>query len=131
MQNYQWYQMLNRPSFSPPAWVFAPVWGFLYLVIFISFGYVFYLGIKKKIPVLILIPFILNLFTNFLFTPIQFGLKNNLLAAVDISLVLTTLVWAMKSILPYSKKVYYAQIPYLLWVCFATILQFSVTYLNM
>lgn len=130
MQNYQWYQMLNKPSFAPPSWVFAPVWSFLYLIIFISFGYTFYLVIKKRLSVFIAIPFILNLATNILFTPIQFGLKNNYLAAIDISLVLITLIWAMKSILPYSKKVYYAQIPYLLWVCFATILQFSVTLLN-
>ncbi len=130
MQNYQWYQMLKKPSFAPPLWLFAPIWSFLYIIIFVSFGYVFYLAIKKKVPVLIVTPFVLNLLTNFLFTPVQFGLQNNYLAAMDIALVLGTLVWSMKSIFPYSKTVYYAQFPYLLWVCFATVLQFSITFLN-
>ncbi len=72
----------------------------------------------------------LNLIFNFAFTPLQFGLKNNILAAVDILLVLITLVWAMKTIYPYKKWITYIQIPYLLWVSFATILQLAITYLN-
>jgi len=67
---------------------------------------------------------------NFAFTPIQFGLKNNLLAAIDIALVLGTLVWLMLAIYPHLKWITYIQIPYLLWVLFATILQFTVTFLN-
>lgn len=79
---------------------------------------------------MIALPFILNLVFNLIFTPIQFGLKNNLLAALDISLVLITLVWAMIAIYKYVPWITYIQIPYLLWVCFATVLQFSVTWLN-
>jgi tryptophan-rich sensory protein len=76
------------------------------------------------------LPFILNLVFNAVFTYFQFGLRNNFLAAVDISLVLATLVWAMIVIYPYAKWITYIQIPYVLWVSFATILQFTVTYLN-
>jgi tryptophan-rich sensory protein len=61
---------------------------------------------------------------------LQFGLKNNLLAAIDIILVLFTLLWAMKSIYPFEKWIALIQIPYLLWVSFATILQLTITYLN-
>ena len=75
-------------------------------------------------------PFVLNLIFNFAFTPIQFGLKNNYLASVDILLVLGTLVWAMVAIYPYAKWITYIQIPYFLWVLFATILQLTITYLN-
>jgi tryptophan-rich sensory protein len=84
----------------------------------------------RQIPFVIALPFILNLFFNFIFTTIQFGLKNNYLAALDILLVLSTLIWAMIVIFPYAKWVTYIQIPYVLWVAFATILQFTVTYLN-
>ena len=83
-----------------------------------------------RIPFGVALPFILNLIFNFAFTPIQFGLKNNLLAGVDIILVLGTLIWGMVAIYPHKKWVTYIQIPYLLWVSFATVLQFTVTYLN-
>lgn len=79
---------------------------------------------------MIALPFMLNLIFNFAFTPIQFGLQNNLLAAVDILLVLGTLVWAMIVIFPYGYWLTYIQIPYLLWVSFATVLQLTITYLN-
>lgn len=76
------------------------------------------------------LPFILNLIFNFAFTPIQFGLRNNLLATVDILLVLTTLIWAIVAVRPKIPWVSYLQIPYLLWVSFAAILQLTITYLN-
>jgi len=72
----------------------------------------------------------LNLIFNFSFTYLQFGLKSNILAAVDILLVLGTLVWAMIAIWPHLRWVALVNIPYLLWVCFATILQLTITYLN-
>jgi len=130
MKNFEWYQTQIKPFFSPPAWLFGPVWSVLYLIIFSGFGYTIYLIINKKIPNIILVPLIINLAANFLFTPLQFGLKSNILAAVDIVVVLTTIIWFMKLIYPYSKIIFYAQVPYLLWVSFATILQFSITYLN-
>ncbi|MDD4785494.1 MAG: tryptophan-rich sensory protein, partial [Candidatus Shapirobacteria bacterium] len=113
---YNWYQSLIKPSWAPPSWLFGPAWTFLYTLIAISFGYVFYLFSKGKITFLVLLPFILNLIFNFAFTPLQFGLKNNLLAMIDIILVLITLIWFMISIFPHVKWVVYLNIPYLLWV---------------
>lgn len=88
------------------------------------------MAFERKITLLIALPFILNLIFNFAFTPLQFGLKNNLLAAIDILLVLGTLIWAMAAIHPYASWISYIQIPYLIWVSFATVLQLSVTVLN-
>ena len=73
---------------------------------------------------------VINLIFNFAFTPLQFGLQNNILAAIDIVLVLTTLVWAMIAIFPHLRWITFLQIPYLIWVSFATILQLTITYLN-
>jgi tryptophan-rich sensory protein len=127
---YNWYSTLAKPSWSPPSWLFGPVWTVLYLIITISFGTVFYKIFTGKIPWPVAIPFVLNLVFNFAFTPLQFGLKNNLLAAIDILLVLGTLIWALTAIWPHLRWVALVNIPYLLWVLFATILQLSITYLN-
>jgi tryptophan-rich sensory protein len=133
MNTYNWYSTLIKPTWAPPSWLFGPVWTFLYAVIAISFGTVFYKAFTKQIPFFVAVPFALNLLFNFIFTPIQFGLRNNLLAAVDILLVVGTLVWAMYSVwyhAPNIRWVVYANIPYLLWGTFATVLQLTVTYLN-
>lgn len=130
MNTYSWYQQLLKPSWAPPSWLFGPVWSVLYLIIAVSFGYAGYLFYKGKIPFIVLLPFILNIVFNIAFTPIQFGLRNNLLASLDILLVLVTLVWALIAIFPYARWVSYVNIAYLLWVCFATILQLTITYLN-
>ncbi|MFA5961317.1 MAG: TspO/MBR family protein [Parcubacteria group bacterium] len=130
MNNYNWYSQLIKPSWSPPAWLFGPVWTFLYAVIAVSFGKVFWLVFKKEISWIIALPFVLNLIFNLAFTPLQFGLKNNLLAAVDILLVLGTLIWALMAIYPHARWITYVNIPYLLWVTFATVLQLTITYLN-
>jgi benzodiazapine receptor len=130
MKNYEWYSQLIKPSWAPPSWLFGPVWSVLYIMIAISFGKVFVMLFQNKIGFIITLPFILNIIFNLAFTPIQFGLKNNVLASIDIVLVLITLVWTMIAIFPFSKWISYLQFPYLLWVLFATILQLSVTYLN-
>ena len=130
MNMYEWYQTLVRPAWAPPAWLFGPVWTVLYVLITISYGFVIYLFLKKKISFGILLPFILNLIFNFAFVPIQFGLRNNVLAAVDILLVLGTLLWALVVIYPRARWVTYSNIPYVLWVLFATLLQLTITFTN-
>jgi translocator protein len=130
MNTYLWYAQLIKPSWAPPAWLFGPVWTVLYAIIAVSFGTVLYRVAKKKLKVRYSYPFALNILFNIIFTPIQFGLQNNFLAAIDILLVLGTLIWATMIIYPKIRWVAYAQIPYLLWVGFATVLQLTVTYLN-
>lgn len=130
MNSYNWYSQLIKPSWSPPSWLFGPVWTFLYILIALSFGKVFLMAWKKEVAFLVALPFVLNLVFNFAFTSIQFGLKNNFLAAIDILLVLVTLIWAMVAIYPHARWIAYIQIPYLLWVSFTTVLQLTITYLN-
>ncbi len=131
---YTWYQTLIKPEWAPPSWIFGPVWSVLYLIIAITFGFLFYKVIKKELPRYIALPFLLNLLFNFLFTPIQFGLQNNILALIDVILVVLTLVWGMIILWKKSPKLRWivlCNIPYLLWGTFATILQATITYLNL
>jgi tryptophan-rich sensory protein len=120
MSTYSWYAQLKKPSWAPPPSVFGPVWTVLYIVIFLSFASVFGLAANHTIPWVVALPFGFNLLANFAFTPLQFGLRSNFLASIDILATFGTLVWAMVAIFPYAHLIAYAQIPYLLWVGSAT-----------
>lgn len=133
MNTYNWYSQLIKPFWAPPSWLFGPVWTVLYTIIAISFGTVFYKAYTKQIAWMVALPFALNLVFNFAFTPLQFGLRNNLLASIDILFVVGTLVWAFGSLwhaAPDLRWVVYVNIPYLLWGTFAMCLQLTITYLN-
>ena len=130
MDTYAGYQALTKPTWAPPSWLFGPVWTVLYAIIAVSFGTVFYKAFTKELSWIVALPFALNLIFNFAFTPIQFGLKNNWLASIDILLVVGTLIWALVAIYPEIKWIALGNIPYLLWVSFATALQLTITYLN-
>lgn len=133
MNTYNWYSQLIKPTWAPPGWLFGPVWTVLYAIIAVTYGTVFYKAFTGKISWMVALPFGLNLVFNLAFTPIQFGLQNNLLAALDIVLVVGTLIWALVAVwqaAPDLRWVVYANIPYLLWGMFATALQLSITYLN-
>lgn len=125
-----WYEKINRPKWAPPSWLFGPVWTILYLIILISYGYLGYLFFIQKISFLIVLPFILNLIFNLIYSPIQFGSKNYVLASIDILLILATIVWELIVVFPYVSWISYVNIPYLLWVSFATVLQLTITFNN-
>lgn len=125
-----WYAALQKPSWTPDGSTIGVIWTLLYPVIFLTFGIVFYWAIRRKIPFVVALPFLINLIFNFAFTPIQFGLKNLPLATLDIALVWLTIVWGMVVIWRYSKPITLLQLPYLTWVSIASFLQFSIFFLN-
>ena len=134
---YTYFSELIKPTCAPEPSIFGIVWPILYILIAISFGKVFIMLFQKQISFWIALPFILNLIFNFSFTYFQFGLKNNYLATLDILLVLGTLIWGMVAIWRLAPQslggvgwIAYINIPYLLWVSFATVLQLTITYLN-
>ena len=133
MNTVNWYSQLIKPGWAPPSWLFGPVWTVLYVIIIVTYGTVFFRTYTGRLSWVVALPFALNLIFNFAFTPIQFGLRNNLFAMLDILLVVITLIWALVAVWhasPDLRWVVYANVPYLLWGIFATALQITITYLN-
>ncbi len=129
-KTHEWYGELKKPRFAPPPSVFGPAWSVLYVLILISFGTVFWQTIMRVWPAEVALPFSVNLVANALFTPLQFKVRSNVLAMLDILAVLITIPWMMLWVWPYAPWIAWLQLPYLLWVCFATVLQISITWLN-
>lgn len=125
-----WYEELAKPSWAPPAALFGTVWSVLYPIIFLAYGFVVFKVVRGEMPAAVLVPVALNVVANAAFTPIQFGLRNLLLAEVDIVVVLGTIVWTMVAIWPHSRLASLALTPYLVWVSIATALQTSIVFLN-
>lgn len=106
------------------------IWQILYPIILLSFGFVFVQAFRGKVSWLAALPFVINLIANLVFTPIQFGLRDLKLAALDITIVWATILWCMFAIWKYSKWISLAQVPYLIWVSIATVLQITITVWN-
>lgn len=125
-----WYATLNKSSFNPPNWIFAPVWTLLYLLMGISAFLIWEKGFNKKQVRIAFLIFALQLALNIKWSFLFFGLKSPFLAFVEIIflwLAITATIFAFYKI---SKPAGVIIIPYLLWVSFAAILNFSILTLN-
>lgn len=127
---WEWYQSLEKPSWTPEPSTIGMVWRIIYPIILLTFGFVFLQVIRGKIPWAIAVPFGINLLANLIFTPIQFGLRDLWLAALDILIVWGTILWCVWAVWPHYKWVAVAQVPYFCWVSIATVLQLSMTWMN-
>lgn len=149
-----WYVALQKPSFNPPNWIFAPVWTILFLLMGISLYLVWEKGFKvqdfeskqsgKKAwnPVSeklwsgswreenAVAIFVLQLVLNILWSVIFFGLKLPAAAFSEILMLWAAIMYTIFNFYRISKPAAYLLIPYILWVSFATILNFSVAILN-
>ena len=90
-----WYNSLAKPTWTPAPATIGLIWQILYPIILISFGFVFVQAYRGKVPWMVALPFAINLVANLIFTPIQFGLRNLPLAAVDILVVWATIIWCV------------------------------------
>ena len=95
-----WYNSLWKPSWTPAPATIGLIWQILYPIIILTFGFVFVQAIRRKLPWSVAVPFAVNLVANLIFTPIQFGLRNLPLAAVDILIVWVTIIWMMVVVPP-------------------------------
>ncbi|MBX3421841.1 MAG: tryptophan-rich sensory protein [Pirellulaceae bacterium] len=127
----QWYNSLQKPSWTPEPSTIGTIWQILYPIILVTFGFVFVQSIRQKLPWFVAVPFGINLIANLIFTPIQFGLRNLPLAAIDIVIVWATILWMMVAIWQHYRWVAVAQVPYFVWVSLASVLQLSITFRNM
>jgi tryptophan-rich sensory protein len=125
-----WYNSLVKPSWTPTPSTIGLIWMILYPIILVSFGFVFVQAFRGKLPWTVALPFAANLVANLLFMPIFSGLRNVPLAALDILIVWTTIVWCLIVVWPVYKWVAVAQVPYFVWVSVASVLQLSITWMN-
>ncbi|MCL6273891.1 tryptophan-rich sensory protein [Muricauda sp. 2012CJ35-5] len=125
-----WYVGLIKPSFNPPNWVFAPVWTTLYIMMGIAAGIVWSKGFHHIWVKTALYHFGFQLLFNALWSIVFFGLKNPFWAFLVILVLLTLIMLTIKWFRVVSKAASYLLIPYLLWVCFATLLNYKIWELN-
>ena len=125
-----WYAYLDKPWFTPPGWLFGPVWTFLYLLMGISAYLVWKKGIEKKEVKLALALFGLQLVFNCAWSIIFFGLRDAYFAFVEIILLWILIALTISKFYLIDKKSAYLMLPYLAWVSFAAVLNFSVWLLN-
>jgi benzodiazapine receptor len=125
-----WYNALEKPSWTPEPSTIGLIWQILYPVIFVTFGFVFVQAFRKKVPLIVALPFAINLVANLLFMPFFSGLRNVPLAAVDIVIVWVTIIWMSVAIWKHYRWVVVAQVPYFVWVSIASVLQLGIAWMN-
>jgi benzodiazapine receptor len=125
-----WYTALQKPFFNPPAWLFGPVWTTLYVVMGISFFIVWkknvFTLIKKKALTFYFLQLALNLLWSFIF----FYKKQPGWAFAEIIILLISIATTTIYFFRISKTAGWLMVPYIAWVCFATILNYSIWMLN-
>lgn len=126
-----WYPTLIKPIFNPPNWVFAPVWTILFIMMGVSGGMIWSQieskpeEVKKAFTF-----FIIQLVLNALWSYLFFGLQNPLLALIEIVLFWLLIYETYNQFTLINKNAARLLLPYLAWVGFATILNFSIWWLN-
>ena len=124
-----WFQTLEKPFFNPPEWLFAPVWTSLYVVMGIS-SYLIYTSAQSAMRILALDVYIMQLFLNFLWSWLFFWFNSPGFALFNIILLAVVIVIMIRRFYGNHKLAGILQIPYLMWILFATALNASIWYLN-
>jgi len=126
-----WFPTLEKPVFNPPNWLFAPVWTMLYILMGIAAGLVWdrYESDKYEVKNALVI-FAAQLLLNLLWSILFFGLRNPMLAMLEIVVLLLIIYETHYKFKNISKMAGYLLVPYILWVGFATILNIAIWYLN-
>lgn len=124
-----WYNTIKKPSFNPPNWLFAPVWTILFIMIGLSFYFVWERGFGNKVKTLLFV-FLLQLVLNLLWSYSFFELTNPLLAFIVIIILWIAILINIIIFYKVSKIAGFLLIPYILWVSFASILNLAIVILN-
>jgi len=127
-----WYAALEKPFFTPPGWVFAPVWTVLYLLMGTAAGIIWNeINTHKQATKKALLFFFVQLFFNVLWVYLFFYLNNLLLASIEIFLLLLLIYETYYLFKTQNKTAGKLLLPYLFWVGFASILTVSIYILSL
>lgn len=123
-----WYAALNKPSFTPPNWLFASAWTLLYFLI----GLTLYLCWNSKFwnDQMLKFAFFLQLFLNLLWSPLFFGLQSPIFGLIDIVALDLAVMATIILLFKHSKIASLLMLPYLAWILFASALNFFIYILN-
>lgn len=125
-----WYVQLEKPFFNPPNWIFGPTWTSLYILMGISLWLVWNKRLNDRFVKSSIIFFIIHLVFNATWSIIFFGFKDPGLALVNIIILLIMILMLIFLFYQINKQAAYLLIPYILWVSFATILNYNIWILN-
>ena len=121
-----WYSEIILPNFNPPSWVFGPVWTVLYILMSIAIWRIwskfFYENILKI--------YFIHLFFNGLWSIIFFGFHKPIIALIDLIIIVGLVIYLTLQYKKFDKISFYIMIPYMLWVMYAFVLNFSIVILN-
>ncbi len=125
-----WYLTLNKPSFTPPSWLFAPVWLTLYMLMGISLYFIWEAKARKDLRRRALWLFGFQLFLNLLWSLLFFGLHSPALGLVCIGALWLTILALMLNLPKVSRKALLLLIPYIIWITIALALNLGILWLN-
>ena len=122
-----WYSSLTKASFNPPDWVFAPVWTTLYLFMTIAIWSAWQ---KNNHNINLVYIYLIHLFFNTTWSIVFFVYHNIFLALINLIILISLIILLMVKFKAVSKLSFYIMIPYLLWCCYALILNTTLFILN-
>lgn len=125
-----WYSGVNKPSFNPPNWIFGPVWISLYTLMGIASYLVWQKRGENPLAKTALIIFFVHLVFNALWSIIFFGLHSPMWAFFEIIILWIMILVLIALFYKIDKRAAYLLVPYILWVSFASVLNFSIWRLN-
>ncbi|MCJ7646090.1 tryptophan-rich sensory protein [bacterium] len=126
-----WYATIEKPGFTPPNWVFAPVWTTLFVLMGISAYLIWNRGLENRDVKIALLIFSIQLALNMLWSFLFFGLKSPLYAFFEILILWLVIMLTIVNFSRISKTASWLLIPYIIWVSFAAILNFYIARLNL
>ncbi len=122
-----WYSSLTKASFNPPDWVFAPVWTTLYLFMTIAIWSAWQ---KNNYNINLVYIYLIHLFFNTTWSIVFFVFHNIFLALINLIILISLIILLMVKFKTVSKLSFFIMIPYLLWCCYALILNTTLFILN-
>ncbi len=125
-----WYASLNKPSFTPPGWVFGPVWVTLYFLMGVAVFLIWRMDLRNSAVRAALLLFVAQLISNGIWSPLFFGLKSPLLGLIDVAALWVLIVLTIAAFARLSRAAAILLVPYIAWVTLALALNFSIWRMN-